>query len=97
MPMAETRPSAGTGSFETAGGIERRYAFRTDFLLRRGTVLHGPDARGWREHGPVALNGDGVLIDQSQREPRTGKVYAVGVEDVACLKRVNAVPGKVIL
>lgn len=87
MPMAETRPSAGTGSFETDGGIERRYAFRTDFLLRRGTVLHGP----------VALNGDGVLIDQSQREPRAGKVYAVGVEDVACLKRENDVPSKVIL
>lgn len=98
VPMVEARLSAGTGSFETGGDIERRYAFRTDFLLRKGApssmVLMRVDGDSM---DPYVLNGDVVLIDQSQREPRAGKVYAVGVEDVVYLKRVNAVPGKIIL
>lgn len=98
LPMVEARLSAGMGSFETSEGVERRYAFRTDFLMRKGQpsqmVLMRVDGDSMQ---PSIVNGDVVLIDQSQREPRAGKVYAVGVEDVVYLKQVNAVPGKIIL
>lgn len=98
VPMVEARLSAGNGSFEVGEDVERRYAFRTDFLLRKGApssmVLMRVDGDSME---PYVLNGDVVLIDQSQREPRPGKVYAVGVEDLVYLKVVNAAPGKLVL
>ena len=36
VPMAEARLSAGAGSFETDGDVLRHYAFRWDFLRRKG-------------------------------------------------------------
>ncbi|ETA73125.1 XRE family transcriptional regulator [Nitratidesulfovibrio termitidis] len=98
VPMVEARLSAGNGSFEVGEDVERRYAFRTDFLLRKGVpssmVLMRVDGDSME---PYVLNGDVVLIDQSQRETRPGKIYAVGVEDMVYLKVVNAAPGKLVL
>ncbi|HCG05539.1 MAG TPA: helix-turn-helix transcriptional regulator [Desulfovibrio sp.] len=98
VPMVEARLSAGNGSFEVGADVERRYAFRTDFLLRKGSpssmVLMRVDGDSME---PYVLNGDVVLVDQSQRDPRPGKVYAVGVEELVYLKVVNASPGKLVL
>jgi phage repressor protein C with HTH and peptisase S24 domain len=46
---------------------------------------------------PDIKHNDVVLIDQSQRVPRPGLLYAVGVEDLVYLKSVNAEPGKLVL
>ena len=46
---------------------------------------------------PDIRHNDVVLIDQGQREPRPGRIYAVSVEDMIYLKIVNAMPGKLIL
>ena len=46
---------------------------------------------------PRIVNNDVVLIDQSQREPVPGRIYAVGVEDMVYLKVLDAMPGKLIL
>ena len=35
-----------------------------------------------------------MLLDQSQNQPIPGHTYAAGVEDMVCLKRVDAKPGK---
>lgn len=44
--MAEARLSAGNGSLEVSGNHERSYAFRLDFLLRKGIpVPNGVNAR----------------------------------------------------
>lgn len=40
VPMVEARLSAGTGSFETSGDVVRHYAFREDFLRRKGSPSH---------------------------------------------------------
>lgn len=98
VPMVEARLSAGNGSFEVGDNIEGRYAFRLDFLLRKGSppsmVLMRVDGDSME---PFVLNGDVVLIDQSQRETRPGKVYAVGIEDAVYLKVLNTLPGKLVL
>ena len=98
VPMVEARLSAGGGSFETSGSIERHYAFRTDFLRRKGQpsqmVLMRVDGDSM---APEIQNGDAVLIDRSQSAPRPGGIYAVSVEDLIYLKVVNAEPGKLIL
>lgn len=98
VPMVEARLSAGTGSFETGESVERRYAFRSDFLTRKGQpsqmVLMRVDGDSME---PQIFNNDVVLIDQSQTTPRAGGLFAVGVEDVVYIKMVDTLPGKIIL
>ena len=98
VPMVEARLSAGSGSFETSGSVERHYAFRMDFLRRKGVpaqmVLMRVDGDSM---APEIQNGDAVLIDQSQSAPRPGGTYAVSVEDLIYLKVVDAQPGKLVL
>lgn len=98
VPMAEARLSAGNGSLEVSGNHEKAYAFRMDFLLRKGN----PDAMVlMRVAGdsmqPEILDGDVVLLDQSKRNIIPGRIFAVGFEEAIYLKRIDMVPGKVIL
>ncbi len=98
VPMVEARLSAGTGSFETGGEILRHYAFRWDFLHRKGNPARMALLRvSGDSMQPRILHNDVVLIDQSQSEPVPGRIYAVGVEDMVYLKIVNAMPGRLIL
>lgn len=98
IPMVEARLSAGSGSFENGGAEERRYAFRTDFLSRKGQisqmVLMRVDGDSME---PEIHHGDVILIDQSQTTPRAGAMFAVGVEDLVYIKMVDSKPGKIIL
>jgi phage repressor protein C with HTH and peptisase S24 domain len=98
VPMVEARLSAGTGSFEVGEASERRYAFRMDFLSRKGQpssmVLMRVDGDSMEPH---IFNNDVVLVDQSQTTPRAGGLFAVGVEDVVYIKMVDTLPGKIVL
>ena len=40
VPLVEARLSAGGGSLETGGEVLRHYAFRHDFLRRKGNPAH---------------------------------------------------------
>ena len=98
VPMVEARLSAGTGSFEAGGFSERRYAFRTDFLSRKGQIsqmvlmhVSGDSME------PEIFHDDVVLIDQSQTTPRAGAMFAVAVEDLVYIKMVDTLPGKIVL
>ena len=98
IPMAEARLSAGNGSLEVSGNHERSYAFRMDFLLRKGN----PDKMVlMRVAGdsmqPEILDGDVVLLDQSKKDIMPGRIFAVGFDDSIYLKRIDKQPGKVIL
>ena len=98
VPMAEARLAAGTGSFETGGEMLRHYAFRWDFLRSKGNPAQMVLLRASGDSmQPRIANNDVVLIDQSQREPVPGRIYAVGVEDMVYLKVLDAMPGKLIL
>lgn len=98
LPMVEARLSAGNGSFETGGNGERRYAFRTDFLMRKGQPSSMVLMRvAGDSMEPEVHHNDVVLIDQSQRTPRPGGLYAVGIEDAVYLKVLNTLPGKLVM
>lgn len=98
VPMVEARLSAGTGSFETGDGQERFYAFRLDFLRRKGIPTQMALMRvSGDSMEPEIKDGDVVLIDQTQTTPTPGKLFAVGVEDMVYIKEVNAAPGKLVL
>lgn len=98
IPMVEARLSAGHGSLLTGGNCERTYAFRSDFLYRKGNpdnmVLMRVSGDSMQ---PDILNNDVVLIDQSKRDILPGRIYAVGFEEAIYLKRIDMLPGKVIL
>jgi phage repressor protein C with HTH and peptisase S24 domain len=98
IPMVEARISAGQGSLETSGKSERSYAFRMDFLLRKGNPEQMVMMRvAGDSMEPEIYDGDVVLLDQSQRDVLPGRIYAVGFEDAIYLKRIDKEPGKVIL
>ncbi len=98
VPMVRARLSAGGGSFETHDTVIRHYAFRWDFLHRKGSPATMVLLRVTGDSmQPQILNNDVVLIDQSQINPMPGHIYAVSFEDMVYLKVVDAMPGKLIL
>lgn len=98
VPMVEARISAGTGSFQTEAGSERLYAFRSDFLNRKGQPKQMVLMRvSGDSMEPEIKHGDTVLIDKSQCEPRPGIIYAVRVGELIYLKVVDALPDGLVL
>ena len=98
VPLVQARLAAGSGSFEASGEVNGRYAFRNEFLSRRGNPAQMVLMRvAGDSMEPKIENDDTVLIDQSQKEPRPGQVYAVGVEDMVYLKMIDTLPGKMLL
>lgn len=98
IPMAKAVLSAGAGSLETNGECERSYAFRRDFIERKGNYR---DMVLMRVYGdsmePEIMDSDVVLLDQSKRTILPGRIFAVGFEDAIYLKRIDMLPGKVLL
>ncbi len=98
VPIVEARLASGGNTFETSTEHMRHYAFRFDFLRRKGSPTHMVLLRvAGDSMQPQILHNDVVLIDQSQTNPKPGHIYAVGIEDMVYLKTVDAMPGKIIL
>lgn len=98
IPKVKARLCAGTGSLETEGEVIGYYAFKTDFLRRKGRpkkmVLM--DVTG-ESMEPVLMDCDTVLIDESQREIIDGGLFAVGLDQEVFVKYLIRVPGKLVL
>jgi phage repressor protein C with HTH and peptisase S24 domain len=98
IPKVKARLCAGGGSFEVDPVIEGYYAFRSDWLYRKGNpqAMVLMDVMG-DSMEPLIEEGDTVLIDQSQQDILAGKIYAVGVDDTVMVKRIEKHPGKLVL
>ncbi len=98
VPKVEARLSAGGGSFEDGGEVAGYYAFRADWIRRKGdpTCMVLMDVVG-NSMEPELRDGDTVLVDLSRKEVMAGAVYAVGVEDVVMVKRLEKLPGRLVL
>ncbi len=98
IPKVRARLGAGGGSFEVDDRVSEYYAFRSDWLRRKGDpnrmVLM--DVVG-DSMEPLLEEGDSVLIDQSQNSLISGRIYALGVDDTVLVKRVEKHPGKLVL
>lgn len=98
IPMADAILSAGTGSLETSGSLGREYAFRRDFIQRKGNPANMVLMRvSGDSMQPEVMNNDVVLLDQSKTRPHPGPIFAVGIEDAIYLKRVDMLPGQIVL
>lgn len=98
VPLVAARLSAGTGSNQVNSDVESYFAFSSAFLHRKGNPQRMVVMRVEGDSmSPEIRDEDLVLIDQSQTDIRLGKIFAVGFEDAIYLKRIDKVPGKVIL
>lgn len=98
VPKVRARLSAGGGSLETNAEVKGRYAFKAEWIRSKGKpgqmVLM--DVAG-DSMEPVICDGDTVLIDQSQHDILPGKIFAVGIDELVYLKRIDAQPGMLVL
>lgn len=98
IPMVEAILSAGTGSLETSGEMGREYAFRRDYIQRKGNPANMVLMRVRGDSmQPEVMDNDVVLLDQSRTRPHPGPIFAVGIEDAIYLKRVDMLPGQIVL
>ncbi len=98
IPKVKARLDAGGGSFEVSSEVQGLYAFRRDWLTRKGN----PEQMVLMEvmgdsMEPTIQEGDVVLVDQSQQELYAGRIYALGVEDTVLVKRIEKHPHKLVL
>ena len=94
VPLAEARLSAGTGSLEVSSRSEGGYAFRGDFLRRKGNPRRMVLMRvSGDSMVPEIFDNDLVLLDRGQTEISPGRLYAVGFEDAIYIKRIDKLPG----
>lgn len=98
IPMVEARLSAGGGSFETSNKITREYAFKRDFIERKGNAGNMVIMRvSGDSMEPEILDNDVVLIDQSKNTVLANKIYAVAFGECIYLKRIDMLPNQVVL
>lgn len=98
VTKVKARLSAGGGSLEANGESVCRYAFRSDWLCRKGSPAQMVlmDVVG-DSMAPDIQDGDMVLIDQGKTEIIPGAVYAVGVDDAVYVKRLEVLPGRLVI
>jgi phage repressor protein C with HTH and peptisase S24 domain len=98
VPKVNARLCAGDGSFEVGSGIQGFYAFRKDWLSRKGSAVSMVlmDIFG-NSMAPELKDGDTVLVDENQKAIIAGALYAVGIEDTVMVKRVEKHPNNLVL
>ena len=93
VPRVEAVAGAGE-SLETSGAVAGLYAFRREFFDRLG--IHAKKCVMMYVRGnsmePLIRDGDTILVDESQREPRDGDIFCVGLGDALMVKRLQKIP-----
>ncbi len=98
VAKVRARVSAGGGSLEVDDSVESYYAFRRDWLSSKGPVssmrlLHVSG----NSMEPELCDGDLIMVDLAQDQIRSGKIYAVRIEDEIVVKIVVTTPGALVL
>lgn len=98
IAKVNARLSAGGGSFDVDSSIEGYYAFQTEWIATKGNsknmVLMTIIGNSME---PEIKNGDTVLVDRSKTEILAGAIYAIGIDDTVMVKRIEKLPGKLVL
>ena len=98
VPKVSARLAAGVGSLENSAKVTGSYAFRSDWLRRKGCVSQMVlmDVTG-DSMAPKIENGDMVLIDQSNTNIIGYAYFAVSIDDAVYVKQLRQKPGQLIL
>ncbi|MCL2123270.1 MAG: helix-turn-helix transcriptional regulator [Desulfovibrionaceae bacterium] len=95
LPLVAARLAAGSGSLESGGELVGRFAFRSDWVYRKGNpekmVLMRVTGDSME---PEIRHGDMVLIDREKTQIYGHALYAVGVNDEIYIKEIETLPGR---
>ncbi|MGE0087783.1 MAG: S24 family peptidase [Desulfococcaceae bacterium] len=100
VPKVKARLSAGGGSFQVDAAPDGHhyYSFQRNWLRKKGDPdrMMLMDIFG-NSMEPELRDGDTVLVDGAQSEIVAGAVYALGIDDVILIKRVEKHPNRLVL
>lgn len=98
VAKVKARLCAGDGRLEVSNESPAGHAFRADWLCRKGSPAQMAlmDMVG-DSMAPDIRDGDLVLIDQGKTDVIPGAIYAVGVDDAVCIRRLDVLPGRLVL
>ena len=98
VPIVKSKLSEKGGELQSCENKNNNYVFNADFLQLKGSVedmvlmpVEGDSM------SPEIIDGDMALIDQSKKEIRLGRLFAVGFGEAIYLRRIDIFPGKIIL
>lgn len=98
VPMVEAGFAAHGGGLETQPRVLALYAFRREWLLRKGRVESMRLVRVTGESmEPTLEDNDMVLVDLSRTDILVGRIYAVRMDNEIVVKRLEKKPGKLVL
>lgn len=94
IPLVAASLSAGVGSLQTDGEVLDYFAFRSEWLCRKGNPdkmilmkVYGDSME------PEIRHGDMALIDRSKQQIFPHTIYAVGVNEEIYIKQIETLPG----
>ncbi len=94
VPLVDARLAAGMGSLETGGEVQGYFAFRQDWLCRKGNPDRMVLMKVFGDSmEPDIRHGDMVLVNQAQTQIYGHAIYAVGVNEEIYIKEIETLPG----
>jgi len=98
IPKVSAKACAGAGSLELADTIVGELPFDRSWLGKKGNSGHmvAMEVTG-DSMFPELEPGDTILVDQSQNQVADNSLYVVAVADTIQVKRVQLLPGLVVL
>ena len=100
IPKYKARLSGGHGSFEDSDQVECNFAFRRDWIHRRGTDNFALFEVIGESMAPFICEGDVVLVDLADKDPDMivdGKTYAIREDGTIKIKRLVRQGRKLII
>ena len=95
----KARPRAGMGGLETDANHHGQYAFHSSFLIRKGASAD--DMKIFEVAGesmaPLLSDGDLIMVNTRDCELRSGRVYLLRMGEELMVKRLETLPGGVLL
>ena len=91
IPMASDELSAGGGQVVLSDTLRETYSFRRDWLAKKGIAKNKAVLMRVRgdSMSPTLEEGDTVLVDLLRTRVQPGRIYAIGMEDLIAVKRLE--------
>ncbi|NJB67528.1 transcriptional regulator with XRE-family HTH domain [Desulfobaculum xiamenense] len=100
IPKVTAKLGCGSGSLQVESDVQGLYAFRSDFLEMwhfHKSRLVMFEATG-DSMSPTIEDGDNILISTgTDMAPRTGELWAIGIDEELLIKRIERRPGVLVL
>lgn len=98
IPMVDAVAGAGS-SYVTSGDVQGYLAFRKDYCVRRR--IHSKTCITLTVSGdsmsPLLQSGDMILVDTTEKDVMSGRVYLIGLGEECLVKQLNRSPDGIVV